>query len=460
MMFRISYHIHWGERFGFISFMHAYFSKCAILFFFFFTVLFFFFWVPFLQAQSNNDEDMHDYGRLFVSASHFERSAITNLQRDVESESDIDRDVGFWFGLHPEGVMNSVKSLLPISVVPKSLDNDLIAMEVLVKNGKKHAIFRGLVAVVNDSDVKLDVSLCPLSCIDDRNYTLGTSSRNTVTKQPATFIKDDLIVLSPGTSTVLPWRCTSKDTDQCLQVRPVIDHQPPYTWGCNVAIGSSLIYGKDTPLMDQVPIHRQTTLKQGSKMPTNFTFRLSQLEKKDLLICCSNRTGSKQIWLSAGADASVLQTELNTPVYDWRISINSPLKLENRLPCRAEFTVWEKMREGSFIERQHGVFSSRSSAHIYSADVQRPLYLTLFIEGGWVLEKVLNQFKLYLLFSLPYHLIQTSLLMIIICCRTLFLFWIFVRMITFHHSGCSTSKVRGEITFYFILLLLLFFFCV
>ncbi|KAH9766384.1 C2 domain-containing protein [Citrus sinensis] len=339
------------------------------------------------KAQSNNDEDMHDYGRLFVSASHFERSAITNLQRDVESESDIDRDVGFWFGLHPEGVMDSVKSLLPISVVPKSLDNDFIAMEVLVKNGKKHAIFRGLVAVVNDSDVKLDVSLCPLSCIGDRNYTLGTSSRNTVTKQPATFIKDDLIVLSPGTSTVLPWRCTSKDTDQCLQVRPVIDHQPPYTWGCNVAIGSSLIYGKDTPLMDQVPIHRQTTLKQGSKMPANFTFRLSQLEKKDLLICCSNRTGSKQIWLSAGADASVLQTELNTPVYDWRISINSPLKLENRLPCRAEFTVWEKMREGSFIERQHGVFSSRSSAHIYSADVQRPLYLTLFIEGGWVLEK-------------------------------------------------------------------------
>ncbi|KAH9766380.1 C2 domain-containing protein [Citrus sinensis] len=248
-----------------------------------------------------------------------------------------------------------------------------------------------LFEVPRKGPAKLEVEVTNLAAKAGKGTSCGRFSfyivRNTVTKQPATFIKDDLIVLSPGTSTVLPWRCTSKDTDQCLQVRPVIDHQPPYTWGCNVAIGSSLIYGKDTPLMDQVPIHRQTTLKQGSKMPANFTFRLSQLEKKDLLICCSNRTGSKQIWLSAGADASVLQTELNTPVYDWRISINSPLKLENRLPCRAEFTVWEKMREGSFIERQHGVFSSRSSAHIYSADVQRPLYLTLFIEGGWVLEK-------------------------------------------------------------------------
>lgn len=331
-----------------------------------------------MQAHSNDDEDMQDYGRLFVSTSYFERSTITNLQRDVESDSDIDRDVGFWVGLRPEGAMETVKSLLPLSVVPKSLDNDFIAMEVIVKNGRKHAIFRGLVTVVNDSDVKLDVSICQASLIDDRS--LGASSFSSVV--------EEIFAISPGSSAVLPWRCTSSDSDQCLQVRPVVDDQPSYTWGRPVAIGSSMAYGKDPPLMDQVPLHRQTTLKQGSKM-SNCTFRLSQLEKKDLLVSSFPRTGSKQIWLSAGADASVLQTDLNTPVYDWRISINSPLKLENRLPCPAEFTVWEKTKEGIFVERQYGTIFSRRSAHIYSADVQRPLYLTLFIEGGWVLEKVI-----------------------------------------------------------------------
>lgn len=209
-------------------------------------------------------------------------------------------------------------------------------------------------------------------------------------------MEGDFIILTPGSSAVLPWRFTFKDSDQCLQILPVVDDESSYTWGHAVAIGSNFAFGKDQALVDQVSLYRQSTLKQGNKF-SNLSFKLNQLEKKDLLFCCSPNNGSKQIWLSVGADASVLHTELNTPVYDWRISINSPLKLENRLPCPAEFTVWEKTKEGHYIERQHGIISSRRSAHICSADVQRPLYLTLFVQGGWVLEKVIIHFKLYVL---------------------------------------------------------------
>ncbi|GJT17142.1 hypothetical protein Tco_0875848 [Tanacetum coccineum] len=57
--------------------------------------------------------------------------------------------------------------------------------------------------------------------------------------------------------------------------------------------------------------------------------QLNHLEKNDSLWCCPTSDG-KQFWLSIVADASVLQSELNSPVYDWKISVNAPLKLENR----------------------------------------------------------------------------------------------------------------------------------
>lgn len=214
-----------------------------------------------------------------------------------------------------------------------------------------------------------------------------TRSRQPDVEQVENSLNNIFLTINPGSSAVLPWRCTSKDSNHGLLVRPGSGLQPSYAWGLAVA-GSSFAYGKDQPLVDQVSVCKQNTLKQGGKMP-NFAFKLNELEKKDLLMCCYSDTGKKQVWLSVGADASVLNTELNTPVYDWRISVNSPLKLENRLPCPAEFTIWEKAKEGNYIEKQQGVVSSRKSAHIYSADVQKPLYLTLFVEGGWVLEKVL-----------------------------------------------------------------------
>lgn len=118
-----------------------------------------------LLVQHNNVEDMHDQGCLLVSTTYFERKTVPNLKIEAENENDIDRDIGFWVGLSPEGVWESVRSLLPMSVVPKSFQNDFIAMEVVMKNGKKHVIFRGLATVVNDTDFKLDISVCHVSLI-------------------------------------------------------------------------------------------------------------------------------------------------------------------------------------------------------------------------------------------------------------------------------------------------------
>jgi len=117
-------------------------------------------------------------GCLFVSTSYFERNRVANLQKDMESEDVDDRDIGFWVGLVPEGEWESIRSLLPLSVVPKSLQKEYIGMEVVMKNGKKHVIFRGLITVVNDSDVILNISTCHAS--HGCEASLGTNSCSTV----------------------------------------------------------------------------------------------------------------------------------------------------------------------------------------------------------------------------------------------------------------------------------------
>ncbi|XP_057959044.1 uncharacterized protein LOC131151699 [Malania oleifera] len=447
------------------------------------------------RGQLANDEDMHDNRCLLVSTSYFERKTLPTFQENTGSVNDVETDIGFWVALCPGGPWESFRSMLPLSVVPKSLEENSIAMEVIMKNGKKHVVFRGLATVVNDSDTKLDISVCHLSMIsldasaepsnhnivveeifenqryhpfsgwgskwpgfrandpgrwstrdfsysskdffepplppgwkwsstwsidkssfvDVDGWAYGpdyqslkwppTSSKSCTkyasdaarrrrwirTRQQVTERNrncvNNVFSVSPGSSAVLPWRSMSRDSGQCLRVRPCVDcPQAPYSWGHTVTVGSGNPNGKDQSLIDQGSLSRQNNLKQEYKKPIS-TFKLNQLEKKDVLVYCCPSTGSKQFWLSVGADASVLHTELNSPVYDWKISINSPLKLENRLPCPAEFTILEKTKEGSAVERKHGIISSRNSVHIYFADVQKPIYLSLFVQGGWVLEK-------------------------------------------------------------------------
>ncbi|KAG8658937.1 uncharacterized protein LOC110610326 isoform X2 [Manihot esculenta] len=444
------------------------------------------------RTLQHNVKQLHDIGCLLVSATYFERNMVSNFLGDKETEYSHDRDIGFWVRLSPDGDWVGVRSLLPLSVFPKFLETDFIAVEVVMKNGKKHAIFRGLATIVNDSDIKLDVSVCHSSSVsssgrsninvvideifenqcyhpisgwgnkgpsfrsndpgrwstrdfsyssndffepsappgwqwtsswiidksspvDDEGWAYGpdfnslkwpptskscTKSnldvvrrrrwirrRQQVTGPGSYNMTGNLISIKPGSSAVLPWRSTSKDSDHFLQVRPSVDHSQPATcsWGRHVTFGSGYAFGKEQAFVDHGLLTRQNTLKQGSKMPN--TFKLNQLEKKDALFCCTSSSGSKLFWLSIGADASILHTELNSPIYDWRISINSPLKLENQLPCSAEFTIWEKTRDEGCIERQHGIISSRSGVHIYAADIHKPVYLTLLVQGGWILEK-------------------------------------------------------------------------
>lgn len=83
--------------------------------------------------------------------------------------------MGFWVALGPEGPWDGFRSSLPLSVITRKLKDDFVALEVSMKNGKKHAIFRGLASVTNDSDISLNISTCHASVIYDSSRTSRSS---------------------------------------------------------------------------------------------------------------------------------------------------------------------------------------------------------------------------------------------------------------------------------------------
>ncbi|WOL14400.1 hypothetical protein Cni_G23180 [Canna indica] len=447
------------------------------------------------KGQFVSNEENKESGALVISISYIDQNSEMNFQSS-DKMAPVESDVGFLVGIGPDGPWESFSSVLPLSVVPKILDKNPIAFEVIIRNSKKCALLRSLALLVNDTDIKLEVSLChpkfssstfnlgtgssvpvteeifenqryqPISgwgsksssvrandpahwstrdysysckdffepplpsgwkwtspwkidkCqyVDSDGWAYGTDFQNfkwppisskSSSRSPSDFVRrrrwtrtmqqlpeektdsrsrrNVIAVLSPGSSTYLPWTSMIKGKDLCLQVRPCAESShESYTWGQMFSLGTK----RDQPFNMQPQVSRTSSSKSLDFTSQSYALRLNQLEKKDLLLYCIQNSNAQQyFWLSVGMDASVLHTELNAPVYDWKISISSALRLENKLPSQTEYAVWEKTTDGKMIERQNGVIQSSESAFIYSADIRKPIFLTLFVQGGWVLEK-------------------------------------------------------------------------
>lgn len=67
--------------------------------------------------------------------------------------------------------------------------------------------------------------------------------------------------------------------------------------------------------------------------------------------------------------------------------VSAPLQITNALPFEARFVIYEKPSStGKLVERERGRHLSGEVAHIYSVDLQRPVYITWEIEG-WTQKK-------------------------------------------------------------------------
>ncbi|KAL6634351.1 hypothetical protein ACP70R_027022 [Stipagrostis hirtigluma subsp. patula] len=445
------------------------------------------------EGQSPNYGDRKNSGVLVLSSCYVERSTHSNFQNWKDNLSNAESD--FWIGLSPDGPWESFTAVFPVSIIPKSLNNNHFAFEVTMRNGRKHATLRGLAVIANDADIKLEVSICPVNMLNSSALnTRSTSSTSSIdevfenqwyrpitgwgtnpsndhgndlrqwstrdfsysskaffepslpsgwrwtspwkieksnfvdndgwayssdfrnlnwpssswksSKSPHDFVRRRrwvrsrqqlqeqsgeiprkiLATVNPHSTTSLPWTAMISDLNLCLQVRPYSEKsEESYSWSQFFSLGSESIPKQQ---QQQSSLSRQATLKQPSLPSRNSLLRLAELEKKDVLSYCHPPVGfERHFWLSVGIDASVVHTDLNVPVSDWRISFNSILRLENKLPCEAEYAIWEISTAGNMVERQHGVVSSGGSGFIYSADIRKPVYLTLFLQNGWILEK-------------------------------------------------------------------------
>ncbi|KAG0559465.1 hypothetical protein KC19_10G107200 [Ceratodon purpureus] len=192
-------------------------------------------------------------------------------------------------------------------------------------------------------------------------------------------------VVQPGDSIPLPLAGSDSKTDMCVQFRPHSDSSL-YSWGRAI---SDLISQSRT----------QSSNEGGSTIPARQTksnlpvsaLPLKELEKTEEILLSRVLEGGRNnslCWLNVDVDATLLYNEVNNPIPDWRITVNAPVKLENRLPCSAAYIIWEKPRAtGDLIKQQDGIVSAGGSVYIYSVDVRRPVYLTWLAQGGWRSEK-------------------------------------------------------------------------
>lgn len=283
-------------------------------------------------------------------------------------------------------------------------------------------------------------------------------------------VRTPIGVVHPGHTLPLPWGSLAPDADWCLQVRPAPtlqagETQPPsqaqaqgspvkvsasgsasrrskFQWGRLVQMagsdaqstGGGASSGGSSSLSRSGSSSSgrggtgSGSLGGGAGGPQGFVLRhlmggTTALVKKEALFCCR---GERAVhWFCVEADAMRVQSEAGAPVPDWKVCVRAPLKLENRLPCAAEYFMWEKPITGGAgggmgggggvagtmgssamsltfggsgalsarpVSRQHGLVEPGESVHCYNIDVRCPVLLTWLPQGGWRQEQVRDWF--------------------------------------------------------------------
>ncbi|KAK9908805.1 hypothetical protein WJX75_003140 [Coccomyxa subellipsoidea] len=193
-------------------------------------------------------------------------------------------------------------------------------------------------------------------------------------------------IAEPGDSLPVPhgWRSSGKQ----LVVRPILEGFPDaHLW----SIGGS--DGAHSVRLDTLDEGQTRLLACAPSSP-------SQPETGDrsraaAAAAVARRSGdggaaelaAATVWISATVEAEQLPgVSRSETLTDWRIVVAPPLVLDNQLPLRGSFLVWERPKEGeNLMLRQSGVMASGERRHIYAADMRREVSLQFYPDGfEWV----------------------------------------------------------------------------
>ncbi|GBG70050.1 hypothetical protein CBR_g4878 [Chara braunii] len=197
-------------------------------------------------------------------------------------------------------------------------------------------------------------------------------------------------VLQPGGRMVFPWQAMEPDSDFCVQVRPHVPTMDGVLWNWGRArLAGDTSYPRSS---DEESDKRESFQEKV----TASLFMLSHLTTtQELLVCVPMRSSSsprpsmeESMWLCMESSVSPLPSDSVSAVNDWQLIVRPPLIIENLLPLRAEFKVYEKASMVSKpVLRLHQVAVSGQGVHVYTADIRKPVLLRCVPDGGWKPEK-------------------------------------------------------------------------
>ena len=99
-----------------------------------------------------------------------------------ESKDDLKGvDIGLWLAVTPQGPWAGLRSVLPAATIPKEIGRRVLALEVSMQQNQKCVKVRGLVMVVNNTDMALDICLCPFPLLNIPDGSTKDSESNVST---------------------------------------------------------------------------------------------------------------------------------------------------------------------------------------------------------------------------------------------------------------------------------------
>lgn len=136
------------------------------------------------QNPPSDPEHQHQScGKITVSMYFFSGKGDKMEQGASFEAKDNSRgaDVGLWFAVSPQGPWTGIRSLLPLSTFPKEVSNRQLAVEVTMQQNHKVMKVRSLIMVSNNTDIPLDVCLCPFSLLNSSDNSAGSTENNLFT---------------------------------------------------------------------------------------------------------------------------------------------------------------------------------------------------------------------------------------------------------------------------------------
>ncbi|DBB13347.1 TPA: hypothetical protein ACH3X3_005082 [Trebouxia sp. C0006] len=155
--------------------------------------------------------------------------------------------------------------------------------------------------------------------------------------------------------------------------------------------------------LDQVQMQRQQSLRKqrvgrGPQHPPGYHGRgphpplptdEAESKGKEAVTQGKNSLAAKlaalPVWLSLTLDAETFPAtgkQEYRPLMDWKVVAAAPLVIENQLPIKGTYLIWETPKDGgNMVMRQSGAIDSRQRVHIYLADMRRSISLQVYPDG-------------------------------------------------------------------------------